>query len=125
MHVYFGSSKVRILPDTGAPSGALGHLLGGLGGHGGLLGDAWKPPERVRSHSKIIEKPFVFILFPSIQIIWHLSEGPLGSLGGPREVLFGVDVAQREDLEGYVRFLQTTEKGQRPLTFMGRGVNGR
>ena len=49
----------------------------------------------------------------------------MGSLGGPREVLFGVDVAQREDLEGYVRFLQKTEKGQRLLTFKGWGVNGR
>ena len=109
----------------GAPLGALGHLSGGLGGHGGPLGDVWKPPERVQSHFKIIEKPLVFIAFLSIQVIWNLSEGTLGSLGGPREVLFGVDVAQREDLEGYVRFLQKTEKGQRLLTFKGWGVNGR
>ena len=99
--------------------------MGGLGGQGGALGDVWKLPKHVQSHSKIIEKTLVFIAFLSIQVIWNLSEGTLGSLGGPREVLFGVDVAQREDLEGYVRFLQTTEKGQRPLTFRGWGVNGR
>ena len=105
--------------------GALGHLSGGLGGHGGPLGDVCPPPARVQIHFKIIEKPLVFIAFLSIQVIWNLAEGTLGSLGGPREVLFGVDVAQREDLEGYVRFLQKTEKGQRLLTFKGWGVNGR
>ena len=77
----------------GAPLGALGHLSGGLGGHGGPLGDVWELPERVQSHLKIVEKPLVFTTFLSIQVIWNLSEGPWGSLGGPREVLFGVDVA--------------------------------
>ena len=94
----------------GAPLGALGHLSGGLRGHGGPLGDVWKAPKRVQNHSKIIEKPFVFIAFLSIQVIWNLLEGPLGILGGPREVLFGVDVAQREDLGGYFRFFQKTAK---------------
>ena len=90
--------------------GARCHLLVGLGGHGGPLGDVWKPPERVQSHSKIIENKLFFIAFLSIQVIWNLSEGPLGSLGGPREVLFGVDIAQREDLGGYFRFLEKTAK---------------
>ena len=74
---------------------------------------------------QIIEKPLVFIAFLSIGVIWNLSGGSWAALWGPREVLFGVDVAQREDLEGYVRFLQKTEKGQRLLTFKGWGVNGR
>ena len=109
----------------GAPLGALGHLSQGLGGQGGPLCDFWAPPERVQSHFKIIEKPLVFIAFLSIQVIWNLSEGTLGSLGGPREVLFGVDDVQSEDLGGYVLCLQKTEKGQRLLTFEGWGVNGR
>ena len=108
-----------------APLGALGHLSGGLGGHGGPLGDVSKPPERVQSNFKIIEKPLVFIAFLNIEVIWKLSEGSWAALWGPREVLFGVDVAQREELSGYFRFLQKTEKGQRPLTFRGWGVNGR
>ena len=51
--------------------------------------------------------------------IWKLSEGSWAALWGPQEVLFGVDVAQREELRGYYRFLQKTQKGQRPLTFRG------
>ena len=52
--------------------------------------------------------------------------GDLESLGGALgQPLFGVDVAQREDLEGYVRCVQKTEKGQRLLTFKGWWVNGR
>ena len=105
--------------------GALGHLSEGLGGHGGPLGDAWGLPEGVQSHFKIIEKPLVFIAFLSIGFIWNLSGGSWAALWGPREVLFDVDVAQREDLEGYFRFLRKTEKGQRLLTFEGWGVNGR
>ena len=109
----------------GAPLGALGHLLVRLGGHGRALVDVRKLPECVQSHFKIIEKPLVFIAFLSIGVIWNLSGGSWAALWGPREVLFGVDVAQREDLEGYFRFLQKTEKGQRLLTFEGWGVNGR
>ena len=109
----------------GAPWGALGHLSGGLGGHGGPPGDVWKLLERVQSHLEIIEKPTVFIAFLSIEVIWQFSGGALAALGGPRGVLVGVDVAQRGDLGGYFRFLQRTERGQRPLTFKGWGVNGR
>ena len=109
----------------GAPWGALGHLSGGLGGNGGPPGDVWKLPERVQSHLKMIEKPLVFIPFLSIEVIWKFSGGALAASGGSREVIVGVDVAQGEDLGGYFRFLQKTERGQRPLTFRGRGVNGR
>ena len=109
----------------GAPLGALGHLSGGLGGHGGPLGDVWKPPERVQSHFEIIEKPLVFIAFLSIEVIWKFSDGSWAASGGPREVLVGVNLTQGENLGGYFRFLQKTEKGQRLLTFKGWGVNGR
>ena len=109
----------------GAPWGALGHLSGGLGGHGGPPGDVWKLPERVQSHFKIIEKPLVFIAFLSLGVIWYLSGGSQAAFWGPREVLLGVDVAQREVLGAYFRCLQKHAKGQRPLTFRGWGVNGR
>ena len=109
----------------GAPLRALGYLSGGLGGHGGPLGDVSKPPERVQSNFKIIEKPLVFIAFLSIGVIWYLSGGSQAAFWGPREVLLGVDVAQREVLGAYFRCLQKHAKGQRPLTFRGWGVNGR
>ena len=109
----------------GAPLGALGHLSGGLGGHGGPLGDVWKPPERVQSHFEIIEKPLVFIAFLSIEVIWNLFGGSQAASWGPREVFIGINLAQGEDIGGYFWFLQRTERGQRPLTFRGRGVNGR
>ena len=105
--------------------GALGHLSGGLGGHGGPLGDAWVLPEGVQSDFKIIEYHAFLFAFLSIGVIWNLSGGSWAALWGPREVLFGVDVDQREDLEGDFWFLQKTEKGQRLLTFEGWGVNGR
>ena len=60
-------------------------------------------PSAFRAILDSLKKPLVFITFLSIQVIWNLLEGPLGSLGGLREVLFGVDVAQREDLGGYSR----------------------
>ena len=109
----------------GAPLRALGYLSGGLGGHGGPLGDVSKPPERVQSNFKIIEKPLVFIAFLSLGVIWYLSGGSQAAFWGPREVLLGVDVAQREVLGAYFRCLQKHAKGQRPLTFRGWGVNGR
>ena len=108
-----------------APLGALGHLSGGPGGHGGALGDVRKLPERVQSNFKTVEKPLVFLTFRSIEVIWNLSGGSWAASGGPREVLIVFDLAQGDDLSGYFRFLQKTEKGQRPLTFMGVGVNGR
>ena len=67
----------------------------------------------------------MFIAFLSIGYIWNLPGGSWAALWGPREVLFGNDVAQREDLEGYFGILQKTAKGRRLLTFEGRGVNGR
>ena len=82
-------------------------------------------PSASRAILKIIEKPLIFIAFLSIEVIWQFSGGALAALGGPRGVLVGVDVAQGEDLSGYFRFLQKTERGQRPLTFRGWGVNGR
>ena len=80
------------------------------------------------SASRAISKSLKTIGFHYISEHWvHLEPvwGVWAALWGPREVLFGVDVARIEDLEGYFRFLQKTEKGQRPLTFKGWGVNGR
>ena len=109
----------------GAPLGALGNLLARLGGHGRTLFDVRKLPECFPNHFKIIEKQFVFTAFLNIGTIWNVSGGSWADLWCPREVLFGVDVAQRDDLEGYFRFWQKTEKCQRMLTFEGGGVNGR
>ena len=82
------------------------------------------PPSASRTISKSLKnRGFHCIL--RFEVIWRLSEGSWAALWGPQEDLFGVDVAQREDLRGYFRFLQKTEKGQRPLTFRGGGVNGR
>ena len=66
----------------GAPLGALGHLSGGLGGHGEPLGNVWKLPKRVQSHFKIIEKPLFFTAFRSIEIMWNLSGGSCAASGG-------------------------------------------
>ena len=82
-------------------------------------------PSAFRAILKIIEKPLIFTAFLSIEVIWQFSGGALAALGGPREVLIGVDLAQGEDLGGYVRGFQNTDKGQRPLTFRGWGGNGR
>ena len=71
-------------------------------------------PSASRAISKSLKT--IFITFLSIGVIWNLSGGSWAALWGPQEVLFGVDVAQREDLKGYFRFLQKTEKGQRQLT---------
>ena len=103
----------------GGPWSSLGGTRPSLGRTEGPRGTPWRrlgPPKRVQSHFKIIEKPLVFIAFLNIEVIWKLSEGSWAALWGPREVLFGVDVAQREELSGYFRFLQKTEKGQWPLT---------
>ena len=121
---YFGDLRFGL----GDPCGSLGGTrpsFSRTGGQGGPLGDFWGLPERVQSHFKIIEKQLIFIAYLSIGVIWNLSEGSWAALWGSREVLFGVDVAQREDLEGYFRFLQKTEEGQRLLTFEEWGVNGR
>ena len=75
------------------------------------LGDAWVLPERIRSHFKIIEKTMLFTSFLSIEVIWNLSGGSWAALWGPREVLFGVDVAQREDLKGYFVFFAKDRTG--------------
>ena len=63
-----------------------------------------------QSEFKIIEESLFFFAFLSIQVIWNLLERPLGSLRGSREVLFGVDVAQREGLGGYFQGLKLTER---------------
>ena len=109
----------------GAPLGALGHLSGGLRGHGGPIGNVWGRPERGHNHFKFIEKPLVFIAFLSIEVIWNLFGGIPGSRMGPREVFIGINLAQGEDIGGYFLFSQRTKRGQRPLTFKGWWVNGR
>ena len=94
----------------GSPLGALGHLSVGLGGHVSAFVDVRKPPERVQSHFKITEKPLVVIAFLSIEVIWKLSEGSWPALWGARQVLFGVDVAQREDLEDTFGFCKRLKR---------------
>ena len=71
MAMLFGTTNSSwAIPE--APLGALGHLSGGLRGHGGPLGDAWELPERFQSHFKIIERPLIFIAFLSTEVIWEL-----------------------------------------------------
>ena len=120
---YFGDLRF-VLGGAWGSLGGTRPSLGQAGGHGRALVDVRKPPQCVQSHFKIISKQFVFIAFLSIGVIWNLSGGSWAALWGPPEVLFGRDVARRKDLEGYFRFLQKTEKGQRLLTFEGWSVNG-
>ena len=106
---YFGDLRFVL----GGPWGSLGGIRPSLGrtggGHGGPLGHVWAPPERVQSHFKIIEKPLVSIAFLSIQVIWNLSEGTLGSLGGS---------SRRESQAGIFQFSKTRRISQVSLIFV-------
>ena len=80
-------------------------------------------PEGVQSNFKTIETPlFCFTAFPSIEVICKLSGESSAVLWGLQRVLVGVDIAQREELGGYFRSLQKTQRanGRWPL---GGGVS--
>ena len=108
----------------GAPLGALGHLSGGLGGHGGPIVDVWELPERVQSHFKIIEKPLLLKHFGALRSCGISLGGPVQPLGVlERSASALTSLKGRTSADIFV-FLEKHEKGQRPLTFMGWGVNG-
>ena len=60
----------------------LSRLEGGLGGPGRPLGDVRGLPEQGQGNFKFIEKQWVFIAFPSLEVSRKLSRGVLDSVGG-------------------------------------------
>ena len=96
--------QIRVGPSLGLPWGHQA-ISWNDGGPWGTLGDVWKPPEGVQSHFKTIEKRLGFIALLSIEVVWNLSGGGARQPFGVLEVLFGVDIAQKEDLGRYFRFL--------------------
>ena len=86
---------------------------------GGPLATFGGSPSASRAISKSLKNHWFLQHFGALSSSGISQGGPGLPWRGPREVLSVFNLAQGDDLGGYFRFGQKTEKGQWPLTPQG------